>query len=448
MGFALAVLYLVTTYLGTDTVFGPLDAYHVELIIAALVFLVSLPSLPGSFTLKTPQALSLMGLAAAVFMSVLMTGWAGGAVQAFQDFIPNPFAYFLVGLHCNSKRKVKFIVLLLLFVCLFVIAHGLIELRTLPKNTANLPHHYSTEYLLGDTNEAGQLYFRLRGQNLINDPNDFGQLIVSVIPLTFIFWRPKKLMRNTLYVLLPVSVLAYGAFLTHSRGCLLALLAIGVVAGRRRLGTIRSLVVAGGLYLAASKLGFTGGRGLESGEGRMVLWAESIGALKSHPLFGVGFGGLADYLGLTAHNSIMVCAAELGMFGLFFWSMFLFTTLRDTIALSSPNQITEAEPVTSSEDLLGPRRKTKENIDKAELNRLGELILLSLTGFLTAGFFLSRAFVLTLFLLGGIGEVIYEWALQRGMTSPRLKLSRVLRSSAILSASLLVGVYILLRISL
>ena len=35
--------------------------------------------------------------------------------------------------------------------------------------------------------------------------------------------------------------------------------------------------------------------------------------LKSHPLFGVGFGNFADYSDHTAHNSIVVCAAELGL---------------------------------------------------------------------------------------------------------------------------------------
>src|SRR5579872_2374389 len=89
VGFALTILYLVTSYLGTDTVFGPLTVYHVELIIAILVILISLPSVLQSFVLKTPQAWALIGLALAVFLSVLTTGWAGGAVQAFQSFIPN-----------------------------------------------------------------------------------------------------------------------------------------------------------------------------------------------------------------------------------------------------------------------------------------------------------------------------------------------------------------------
>jgi len=56
----------------------------------------------------------------------------------------------------------------------------------------------------------------------------------------------------------------------------------------------------------------------------MVLWAMSIGLLKSHPSSELALGQLAEYIEHTAHNSIMVCAAETGLFGLFFWSMFLF----------------------------------------------------------------------------------------------------------------------------
>ena len=41
-------------------------------------------------------------------------------------------------------------------------------------------------------NDAGEWFYRLRGLGEINDPNDFAQLMVCVMPLMFIFWRPKK----------------------------------------------------------------------------------------------------------------------------------------------------------------------------------------------------------------------------------------------------------------
>ena len=113
---------------------------------------------------------------------------------------------------------------------------------------------------------------------MINDPNDFGQLIVCVIPLMFIFWRPKKMLLNIAFVILPVCVLLFGVFLTHSRGALLALMAVAVVAARRRIGTVPALVLAGGLFVAAMALNFTGGREIsaESGADRTALWGEGL----------------------------------------------------------------------------------------------------------------------------------------------------------------------------
>jgi hypothetical protein len=424
-----------------------------------LLVVVSLPALTKSFVLKTPQSLALLGLAFAVLMSVLIAvRWAGGAVQAFLEFIPNAFGYFLVCLHCNSRRKLQVLVLMLLFVCLFVIGHGSIDLlRGGQEVTHNLPTdayqanaqawQIEHPYLLPKPNDREEPN-RLRGLGLINDPNDFGQLIVCVIPLMFIFWRAKKVLWNCVFVLTPVCVLILGIYETHSRGALVALIAVILVAARRRIGTVPALVVAGGMFATAMALQFTGGRAIsaEGGADRTELWSESMQLLKSHPLFGVGFGSLPDYLGHTAHNSIMVCAAELGVFGLFFWCLFLFPTVRDALAVSSQANLSEGVPVVGEKELYPQPLKKVEEIGSAEISDLGRLMILSLTGFLVAGMFLSRAFVMTFFLLGGMAEVVYELALQRGMIAPRLRLLRVLPYSGGLAVALLVMMYIILRI--
>ena len=190
--------------------------------------------------------------------------WAGGGVQAFLDFLPSGCAYFFVCLHCNSKRKLQLLVLMLSCVCLFVIVQGFIELRgadLLGMNLNNYP------YLLPMTSDTGELFFRLKGLGMINDPNDLGQLIVCVLPLLFIFWTPKRPLKNIPLVILPACVLLLGVFLTHSRGALLALLAIVIVALRRRIGTVPSLLLAGGLFAAASAAHFTGGREISAAAG-------------------------------------------------------------------------------------------------------------------------------------------------------------------------------------
>jgi O-antigen ligase len=453
MGFALSILYLLTSYLSPATLFGPLALFRIELILAVLVLFVSLPALMKSSVLKAHQSLALIGLAFAVVLSVLFgEHWVGGSVHEFLDFIPNAFAYLLVCLHCNSKKKLQVIVLMLLSVCLFVIAQGSIDLyRGLPENgylpvtgTPNaqpqsaltygeLQRIWNIEhpYFFPMRNEAGEWFYRLRGQGFINDPNDFAQLTVCLIPLQFIFWRPKKKVRNAIFVLLPVCALFFGVYLTHSRGAIIALVAVLLVATSRRIGVIPAVVLAGALFVAAQALHVSGGREISASAGadRTILWGEGLQMLKSHPLFGVGFGNFAENSDehLTAHNSLVVCAAELGLFGLFFWSMFLLPTVRDALMVASPKKVTEGEPLVPQESLYPQTTRKTEIIDKAEVNRLGRLMVLSLTGFLVQGMFLSRAFAMTLFLLGGMTEVIFDMALRRGMIAPRMPLERTLR---------------------
>jgi hypothetical protein len=374
--------------------------------------------------------------------------WIGGGVGAFLVFIPNAFAYFLVCLHCNSKKRLQVVVLMLLFVCLFVIANGAVELQHAGPISANPESEPGNPYLLAMGNDTGETFYRLRGLGEINDPNDFGQLTISVIPLVFIFWRRKRTLWNIAVVLLPVSVLLCGVFLTHSRGAMLAIVAVTVVALRRRIGLVPSLVLAAGLFAAASAMNFTGGREISAhaGSDRTALWSVGLQVFKSHPLFGVGFNDFGDYGGgLTAHNSVVVCAAELGIFGFYFWALFLFTTVRDALALTSPAKVIESAPGTSGNRPIPLTTSKLEAIDEAEINRLGRLMVLSLTGFLVTAWFLSRAFVMTFFLIGGLVEVIFEMALRQGMISPRLPLARALAYSGGLAIFLVLVMYILLR---
>lgn len=462
MGFVLTILYLVTNYLTPVTLFGPLAEYRIELILAALILLVSLPKLPGAFIFKTPQSLALVGLAIAAILSVLVgEHWAGGAVKAFLDFIPNAFAFFLVCLHCKSKRKLQALVLMLLFVCLFVIAHGCIDLRRVAPESRAIQAENSESidedvwniehpYLFAMKNDQGQLFYRIRGLGLINDPNDFGQLLVCVTPLMFIFWRTKKLLLNFTFVILPACVLLIGVYLTHSRGALLALMGMAIVAARRRIGTVPAVLLAGVLFAGAMALQFTGGRDISAGSGadRTSLWGEGLEIFKAHPLFGVGFGNMPDYTDshLTAHNSVVVCAAELGLFGLYFWSLFLFPTVRDALVIASPTKVTDGEPLFLDESQFPEPAWKVEELDKAEINRLGRLAVLSLTGFLVTAWFLSRAYVLTLFLLGGVAEVVFQIAVERRMIASRLPLPRTLAYSAVLMVSLVLALYVLLRV--
>jgi hypothetical protein len=459
MGFLLSILYFVSCYLSPVTVFGEFAQFRIELILAALILLVSVPKM-GSFVFRTPQALALVGLALASFFSILFgMSWLGGAVNAIYFLIAGFYAYFLVALHFNSTKKLKVLVFMLLFVCLFVIANGVIDIRHgLPAEgppvapgteSADMNFwNYEHPYLLAMKDDMGNWTYRVRGLGEINDPNDYAQLIVCVIPLMFVFWRKKKHFRNFVSVIVPVCLLLFGLYLTKSRGALLALVAVVLVAARRRIGIVLSTILAGALFAGAMALQFTGGRAISvsAGQTRTDLWGQGLQLLKEHPLLGVGFGHMGDYSVQTAHNSIVVCAAEIGLIGLFFWSLFLFTTARDMLVIASPEKVKEAEP-TEIGVIQGPFKVWKgPALDKAETNRMGFCLLLSLTGFLVAGWFLSRTYVVAFFLLGGMAEIVYEEARQQGMVALRMPLRRAVMYSAGLTICLVAMVYVMVRI--
>ncbi len=450
MGFVLSILYILTYYLTPTVMFGSLAEYRIELILAAVLFVVSIPSFGGSIVGKTSQTFALIGLGIATFMSVLVgQHWTAGGLTALLIFIPNAFAYLLVCLHCTTKRKVQGVILMMLFVCLFVIAQGFLEMRNgLPQGLAARDANMDGSYFLGMSNEHKEWFYRLRGQGQINDPNDFAQLIVCVVPLMFFFWQKKKKVRNFVVVLVPVGVLLWGGFLTHSRGSILALVAVLIVALRKKIGTVPSLILGALFFVGVSATGYTGGRSISttSGEDRTELWGTGLELLKANPLFGIGFGYMPDAVGHTAHNTIVVCAAELGLFGLFFWSMFLFPSVRDALVVAWPRNIVEKKAPLLSDKSFPLPPPDAATTGEADIRKLARLLMLSFVGFLVTGWFLSRAFVLTLFLLGGLTEVIFQMALQRGMVSPRLPMGSILRYSGMCTVGFILLMWITLRI--
>jgi hypothetical protein len=471
MGFVLALFYLMVTYLGTGVVFGQLAKYHVEEIIAGLVFCASIPALMRTFVGKTVQTIALAGLAIAVAMSMLLgvKFYAHGALTAFEEFLPNAFAYFLVVLHCRTRMRIQIVVLLLFCVASFVIVNGVIQLQTV--NPGQFKHALTSAdedddlsfqdadpdiaidtsqqamYLMPQIGGDG-IIWRLKGQNFISDPNDFGQLLVCLLPLTFIFWRPKQTLLNMAVVFPMVLVIGLGIYLTHSRGALLAIMGVVIVAFRRKIGVVPSVILGGGVFAAAMAMHATGGRDIsaDAGADRTALWGDGLGLLKAHPIFGAGFNQMAELIGKTAHNSIIVCAAELGFFGLFFWSLFLLPTVRDALAVASPTGLTDAVALPVDESPYAYLAPSTEKLDKAAIGNMGRLIFYSLVGFMISAMFLSRAFVMTFFLLGGMAEVVFQMALDRGMIAPRLPFGKAAYYSAILAILLVPGMYVIVRI--
>lgn len=492
MGLFLTLLYILTAYLGPETIWGPLYEFHIEIILATLATIASLNSLHRAKVGTIPQSYALIGMVFAVFLSVLFNVGAGLTVSVVMGFIPCVFAFFLIVLNCRTRLHLQLLVATLLIACFYVIARGQLALAA---------GDYTNPYLMPQGSEGGGFFYRLRGRAFINDPNDFSQVLVSLIPCLFIFWRKSSTPRNVFFVLIPSAILVYGMFLTHSRGGMVALLAVVLFASRKKIGTVPAVVIAGLLFVAASAVGWSGGRDvtMEAGEGRMEAWAEGINLLKTHPLFGVGMGRFTEFFYITAHNTVVVCAAEVGIFGLFWWATFLFATVRDSYVTATAGDSSKAKaneeaealpyemnygrsvpgpvpslrlqpaghptdsmvqdavpkgdksqgvvPVTAGAPYLpGFEEEQDERLPVEEVRRIAALMPFCLVGYLVAGWFLSRAYIMTLFIYGGMVQVIYRWALDQDLAPPRLSVGKFLKTGALGAAGLIFVVYMMLRI--
>ena len=163
---------------------------------------------------------------------------------------------------------------------------------------------------------------RIRSAGFLSDPNDFAQAMVMAIPLMFMGYARRGWFGAMAFVGLPGAILGYAIYLTQSRGALLGLASLALFPLHKWLGTLRTGILLGVLVVAAVGASF-GGREFSSKESsaaqRIEAWSDGLNMLRAKPLFGVGYGNFLDHHELTAHNSFVLCFAELGLFGYFAW---------------------------------------------------------------------------------------------------------------------------------
>lgn len=501
MGFFFTLLYILTAYLAPQTVFGSLAEYRIEVFIAVIAILSSVLAAQGSGLLKIPQSYAIVGLVASVVLSTIFAGLTGEAFKVMMDVTTSVVTFFLIVINVRKVWQLKVLVIMLLGVSLFITLMGDYGLRT---------GNYESPYVLSMSLGGGDHLLRIRGLAFLNDPNDLSQFLVAMIPLTFLFWKKGRSITNLLFVLMPVGILLYGMFLSHSRGGMIALVAAAVIAGRRRIGILPAAIAGGVMFLGLSAVGWGGGRDVSAASGmeRMEAWSTGMQLIRSHPIFGVGYQRFNEFYYITAHNSVIVVAAELGLVGLFFWMLFVFPTIRDALegtgdkrrkaekeALKDDYQILPARKLKVAESGVGglayaggattgdgfqsmyqrsgavamvqaPMLQANgtregslatqpltlgipdemEKIPLEELERMSGLVLISLAGFFAAGWFLSRSYTMALYVNMGIAAVVYKMARDRKAAPEPMAFGRASWLSAVTSLILVIIVYVIVRI--
>lgn len=481
MAYVFTLLFIITAYVTPEVLFGQLALFRIEVLIAITAIFTAVPNFIQSGIFKVPQTYACIVLGLAIAVSVSSGGWVGGGVYATYGYMTTAFGFLLAGATFTKPLHFKVTVLALVLGSAFFVASGLHDLYydVSPSN-----------FLYGDEGLR-----RLRGLGFVHDPNDLAQVLVSLVPLVFL-WKTKNRLLNVLVLGVPVALLITGMYFSHSRGSAIALMAVIMMTFRRKIGTVPAIVLAGGLFAASLALGWAGGRdvSMEAGADRLDAWSTGLELIKAHPLTGVGLGQFTDFNDITAHNSIIVCAAENGLPGFVCWVFLLFATVRTGLRLSAPAEAEPASPEPASTSaflrpgvpfpklrpgntvampvyrtslatagsslpsgVADPPRPgvagIRNEITRAasiagqeELRAMARLLVASLTGFLTAGWFLSRAISLWLFLYCGMMFALTRIAKERGMQLKLDRFSFLLRWSILISIGLLLLVYVTLRV--
>ncbi len=277
---------------------------------------------------------------------------------------------------------------------------------------------YSIYLFFNGAGLARGVDFQAQGTGIFGDPNDLSAVIVSGFALsTAAALKCKGLNRGFLFLLSGFYI--YSIFLTNSRGGMIALM--GVVAcvlflfmRPRWLAIPLAIIVAIGFIKFGPSRMAELDSGEESANSRFWFWSNGVQQLAAHPFTGVGYGQFPEVNdGMTAHNSFVLCFAELGLPGYYFWIGCIYYCFVNL----SKKQTSEMNPIEKeieSNRIRGPSGQAvgekftsqKPGVATATLAKVmspAEYDLLggrlALGGFLLAAFFISRTYVPILYLL-------------------------------------------------
>jgi O-antigen ligase len=191
-----------------------------------------------------------------------------------------------------------------------------------------------------------------------------------------------------------------------------------------------------------------------SAAGRVDSWYEGMQMFRQNPVLGVGADMYTDINPLTAHNSFVLVLAETGIIGFMLWIAFVGYCFRMMlVAIREPpgEFLLEVEPETGALDAdpdaaSGPDPAL---VDAWYADRdMALTLLLSLCGFFTAAFFLSRSYLVILYLLAALVVAHYTGMRQRNPGLPAFNLQHDLIRWPIWAVGGAVGLYIMVKVLL
>lgn len=359
----------------------------------------------------------------ATCLSVLVAGWPGGAAQQFSGFLATIVSFVLLANAIDTRGKVVAIMAVFVLCASVLALHG--------ANQAASGTGWTGTELVNDG--------RIQYVGIFSDPNDLGMLFVMCVPMAaYLGGRGGMLGLRKLFWWSICLLLLYGIYLTRSRGALVAIIAMAGVFVLVRRGPVPAAILG---VLALAGLQFMPNRMSDidvqeaSAAGRVEAWYEGMQMLISHPLFGVGTGRFTDYHHLTAHNSFVLVLAENGVIGFTIWLAFVGYCFWMMYRLMRH----QPEFAEGEEQLAW---------DWWEEQKITLTLLIALTGFFTAAFFLSRSYVILLYLLAALVVAHFTAVRERFPDVEPFSLKGNLLRWPVIAAVATVGLYLMVKVLL
>lgn len=372
-----------------------------------------------------------------LMLSSIANGWWGGAVVQLESFGPTLLAFVLLANALDTRERMRTTFAVLCLCAATLALHGILQVRE----------------GIGWTGVGLSQGTRIQYVGIFNDPNDLGLLFVTCLPLAWYLSRRSGAGAGARMLWLAVCLaLLYAIFLTDSRGTMLALLAMAGFHLWRTRGMASAMLVAVAglsvLQLLSSRM-----QQIDASEasayGRVDSWYEGLWMFREFPLLGVGPNRYTEHHPLTAHNSFVLALAETGAIGYTLWLAFVcygFWMMLRAVRTGTAEAANEADQAPQTQEAADDAAFLSM-LRRDDLARSSAL-LLSLVGFFTAAFFLSRTYIVILYLL--VALVVAQYALAREAlpTLPAFRLGDHALRWPLVSVASIAGMYLMVKLLL
>jgi O-antigen ligase len=169
---------------------------------------------------------------------------------------------------------------------------------------------------------------RVRYRGILADPNELALALVIALPFAMTIFAQRRSLLSLLLLIMAFTITLPVVVWSASRTGQLAFVAVVAVYMLQQVrwkGLLAAAVLAAPVMLLGGR---SGAAADESAMERLEAWSAGMAMFKSSPVWGIGKSQFGEHYIITAHNSFVLEAAELGLVGMVLWVGVLYTGLK------------------------------------------------------------------------------------------------------------------------